>query len=104
MDLAHLTSFVAVAEELHFSRAAARRHLSQPALSKHIRQLEAVLGLTLFVRDRRTVTLTREGAVLVARAKGAVQAARDVAALADALRRGIEGHLRIGFTPSAPHD
>ncbi len=104
MDLAHLSSFVAVAEELHFSRAAARRHVSQPALSKQIRQLEAALGLTLFVRDRRTVQLTPEGGALLPRARAAVQAAGDVAAFADSLRRGIEGRLRIGFTPSAPHD
>ena len=67
MDLTHLASFVAVAEELHFSRAAARRHLSQPALSKQVQQLERVTGLALFVRNRRMVRLTPEGMALLPR-------------------------------------
>jgi DNA-binding transcriptional LysR family regulator len=57
MDFPLIASFVAVAEELHFSRAAQRRNVSQPALSKQIRQLESLLGLQLFQRDRRSVLL-----------------------------------------------
>jgi DNA-binding transcriptional LysR family regulator len=104
MDLSHLATFVAVAEELHFSRAAARRHLSQPALSKQVQQLERLTGLTLFVRSRRTVRLTPEGMALLPRAKAAILAAGEVKELAGQLRRGAIGRLRVGFTPSAPHD
>jgi DNA-binding transcriptional LysR family regulator len=104
MDFTHLASFVAVAEELHFSRAAARRHLSQPALSKQVQQLERVTGLTLFVRNRRTVRLTPEGMALLPRAKAAILAAGEVQELAGQLRRGVIGRIRVGFTPSAPHD
>jgi DNA-binding transcriptional LysR family regulator len=104
MDLNVLASFVAVAEELHFSRAALRRHLSQPALSKQVQQLERLIGLMLFVRDRRTVRLTPEGAALLPRAKAAIESARDVYALAGRLRRGSVGRIRVGFTPSAPYD
>jgi DNA-binding transcriptional LysR family regulator len=104
MDLTHLASFVAVAEELHFSRAAARRHLSQPALSKQVKELERVIGLALFVRNRRMVRLTPEGVALLPRARAAILAARDVQDLAGQLRRGAAGRIRVGFTPSAPHD
>jgi DNA-binding transcriptional LysR family regulator len=104
MDLTHLASFVAVAEELHFSRAAARRHLSQPALSKQVQQLERVTGLTLFVRNRRMVRLTPEGMALLPHAKAAIRAAGEVQELAGQLRRGVIGLIRVGFTPSAPHD
>ena len=79
MDFTYLASFVAVAEELHFSRAAARRHLSQPALSKQVQQLERVTGLTLFVRTAlQTVRLTPEGMALLPRAKAAILAAGEV--------------------------
>ncbi|MGC3990472.1 MAG: LysR substrate-binding domain-containing protein [Chthoniobacteraceae bacterium] len=64
-DLRELECFVAVAEELSFARAAARIHLSQPPLSRHIRQLEEKLGVTLLLRNTRSVELTAQGAVFL---------------------------------------
>ena len=61
MELRHLRVFVAVAEELHFGRAAIRLHLSQPAVSCHIRQLEEELGVRLLRRSSRQVALTDAG-------------------------------------------
>ena len=58
-------SFLAVAEELHFSRAAERLNLSQPALSRQVRDLERRIGTELFVRATRSVTLTESGALLL---------------------------------------
>ena len=70
-----LRYFVAVAEELHFTRAAERLFVSQPALSKQIRSLERQLGAELFVRDRHGVTLTPAGAVLLPYARDVLGAA-----------------------------
>ena len=103
MDVPLIASFVAVAEELHFSRAAERRNVSQPALSKQIRQLESMLGLQLFQRDRRSVRLTPEGAALVPRAQAVIAGVAGIAEFAGQLRRGAAGRIRMGFTPSAPH-
>jgi len=101
MDLKHLRYFVAVAEELHFTRAAARLHISQPPLSQIINRLEDALGFKLLERTKRKVTLTeagnillRESRVILARTEFAVQQARRAA-------RGDIGHLKVAFVPWA---
>lgn len=100
-SVARLQAFVAVADELHFGRAAARLHLSQPSLSARIRRLEAELGLQLFNRTSRTVALTPVGQDVLREARRVLAAAEslDRAVLA---RSDVTGSpLRVGFTGSA---
>ncbi|QIY80486.1 LysR family transcriptional regulator [Chromobacterium violaceum] len=102
MELRHLRYFLAVAEELHFTRAAERLHIGQPPLSQQIQALEAELGAPLFRRHQRKVELTAAGQQLLPRAR---QILADSAAAAAAVRRaadGETGELRIGFTSSLP--
>ena len=86
IELRQLRYFVAVAEELHFGRAAARVHMSQSPLSRAIRELERDLGVVLFVRTTRRVELTAAGTALLGRARRAI--AEVDLAVADARRRG----------------
>src|SRR6476619_8284260 len=83
LDLRLVRYFVAVAEELHFGRAAAKLYISQPALSKQIRKLESEVGTQLLVRDSRHVELT-------ARGEHFLENARQLLALADRMRRTPE--------------
>src|SRR4051812_17630972 len=98
-----LTAFAALGDELHFTRAAARVHVAQPALSKRIQQLERAIGLRLFARSRRGVQLTPAGDILLAYARQVLSATDALAVMATRLRAGETGRLRVGFTPSAPH-
>jgi DNA-binding transcriptional LysR family regulator len=101
MELKHLASFIAVAEQLSFIRAARQIHLSQPALSGQIQRLEEELGLTLFERNRRSVKLTDAGRVFLAEARLTLKAAEQAAERARGAARGEVGRLRIAFVSSA---
>ncbi len=101
MDLRLLPTFVAVAECRHFGRAAALVHLSQPAVSHQIAQLEEALGARLFNRDGRRVTLTVAGEALLEEARGILDAgARAEARLRD-VTSGAVGRVRIGASATA---
>jgi DNA-binding transcriptional LysR family regulator len=103
-ELRHLRCFVAVAEELSFSRAADRLHMAASPLSQAIRQLEAELGVKLFVRTTRHVELTDAGRRLLADGSAALVAVESAFANAVHAGRGVLGTLRLGSSPAARHD
>ena len=100
VHLRDLRYFVAVAEELHFTRAAELLHISQPSLSKQIRLLERDLGYPLFRRDRRTVTLTEAGEALLPRARDLVDSWDEALADVTQRARAAAAMLRVGFQTS----
>jgi DNA-binding transcriptional LysR family regulator len=100
-ELRHLRYFVAVAEELNFSRAARRLQMAQPPLSVAIRQLEAELGTDLFQRSSREVALTPAGRVLLEGARRTLAEADRAVAAARRAGTGELGSLRVGFSWSA---
>lgn len=102
IELRHLRYFVAVAEELHFGRAALRLNISQPPLSQQIIQLETETGARLFNRTNRSVQLTAAGQQLLCDARAILLQVEQASDRAARLHRGEEGELRIGFTSSAP--
>lgn len=97
MDLAQLEIFRAVAEELHFGRAAARLHLAQPYLSRTIRALENDLGVPLFDRTTRRVELTPAGRALLDPAAAMIRMGERARADVDAAHRGDSGRVRFSF-------
>jgi len=101
MELRHLRYFVAVAEELHFGRAALRLNLAQPPLSQQIRSLEAELGVALFLRTSRRVELTTEGRLFLEQARAVLLHARKAAEMMQAASRGEAGRISIAFVTSA---
>jgi LysR family hydrogen peroxide-inducible transcriptional activator len=104
ITLRQLEYAVAVADTLGFHRAAARCHVSQPALSAQIQQLEATLGSPLFERDRRRVLITEAGADLVARARAVLLAVDELLAAAGAHADPYAKTLRVGVIPTiAPY-
>lgn len=96
MNLRQLRYLVAVADERHFTRAAAREHVAQPALSQQIRSLEAELGVTLVERTTRRVAMTQAGEVLVARARRALAELDAAQAELQALAGVQAGRLAVG--------
>ncbi|MFI0469665.1 LysR substrate-binding domain-containing protein [Saccharopolyspora sp. 5N102] len=99
-----LRYFVAVAEELHFGRAATRLYISQPSLSHQIRKLEETLGTPLFVRSSRRVQLTAAGRTLVREAPKALTALEQAVQLTRLAGSGIATTIRLGYTPVANFD
>ncbi|NMX59977.1 LysR substrate-binding domain-containing protein [Pseudomonas sp. WS 5146] len=101
MELRHLRYFIMVAEERHFTRAAARLNIQQPPLSQQIRALEQELGFDLFKRHPKGVDLTAGGLVFLEEAQAILARVEHGALKASRVAQGIEGTLAIGFTSSA---
>jgi len=100
MDARSLRYFLAVAEELHFGRAAARLHISQPPLTQQIQKLELRLGVRLFDRNRRRVRLTVPGSALVEEARRILAQLEEAARVVKRANRGESGRIRIGCLSS----
>jgi DNA-binding transcriptional LysR family regulator len=100
-SLDQLRGFVAVAEELHFGRAAERLNMTQPPLSRQIQKLEKAIGVQLFDRDNRGVALTAAGAAFLADARRLLELAEMAPSLARRISAGSAGSVRIGFTAAS---
>ncbi|MCX5043100.1 LysR substrate-binding domain-containing protein [Aldersonia sp. NBC_00410] len=103
MELRHLRYFRAVAEELHFGRAAERLHIAQPPLSQQIRQLEGELGIALLTRSTRRVELTPAGEAYLSRTVAILDAVDAAGEQAQRIAEGRRGHLAIGCVGSATY-
>jgi DNA-binding transcriptional LysR family regulator len=101
MELRDLRCFVAVAEELHFGRAAARLHISPPPLTQRVKALEVQLGALLFKRNKRSVSITAAGAALLVDARRLLEQADALMATVHRAAQGETGHLRVGVMGSA---
>ena len=101
--LAQLASFVAVAEELHFGRAAARLHMTQPPLSRQIMLLEREVGVSLLDRGGRTVKVTPAGRVFLTEARRILRLAEETSLAVRRIPTGTGGTLAVGFTAVSVH-
>jgi LysR family hca operon transcriptional activator len=101
MEHRHLRYFIAVAEELNFTRAAERLHTVQPSLSQQIRQLEEMVGAPLFFREKRHLRLTEAGRVFLEQAREVLQTTDRAVKLARKAARGQAGYIAIGFVGGA---
>src|SRR5438445_10053278 len=97
IELRSWRQFIALAEHLHFGRAAAALHLTQPPLTLAIQQLEQRLGMLLFERTRRSVALTPAGTALLEPARALLRQAAALPALARSAAVGESGRVRLGF-------
>ena len=97
MELRHLRYYIAVADALNFTRAAEKLHVAQPALSKQVHDLEDEIGVDLFRRSQRGVTITAEGKLFLDEARRIVAAAEEAVKKTQALARGEFGELNIGY-------
>lgn len=103
MELRHLRHFVAVAEELHFGRAAERLRVAQPAVSAQVRRLEGELGVRLFERSSRGVRLTGAGRAFLEDARASLNHSERAVLKARKAASGEEGRVRVGMVGSAAH-
>lgn len=103
MEILQLRAFIAVAEELHFGRAAKRLHVAQPPLSRTIQQLERDLHVRLFERTTRRVRLTSAGEALVGPARDILDYCRVAEAAVKAAGMGETGRIRVGFAGPSSH-
>ncbi|CAH0315816.1 MAG: LysR substrate-binding domain-containing protein [Rhodococcus sp.] len=103
MDVEQLRAFLAVAEELHFGRAAARLHVAQPPLSRTIKQLEKHLGARLFDRNTRSVKLTASGQALIEPARAVLEGLRSAEDAVKSAAGGESGLVRIAFAGVSTH-
>ncbi|MET8516753.1 LysR substrate-binding domain-containing protein [Streptomyces sp. NPDC005077] len=104
MELRHIESFIAVAEELNFRRAAERLHVAQPPLSQQIKRLERDVGATLLFRTTRHVALTPAGEAFLYEARRAVQGAHAARRAAREVAAGRTGVVRLGFSGPASYE
>jgi len=100
MELRHLHYFIGVGEEENVSRAALKLHVSQPALSRQIRDLEEELGFLLLERSAKSVRLTEAGRAFLTEARAVLQRAEDAVKAARAIATGGRGELHVGYAPS----
>lgn len=100
MELRQLRYFIVLSEELHFNRAAKRLHLSQPPLTRQIRQLEEELGVELLYRTTRKVELTDAGQTFANEARQIIARVAHASGLAAQANRGVVGQLVVGYTPA----
>ncbi len=103
MNLKQLEYFIALAEELHFGRAAERLGMAQPPLSRQIKQIEEDLGALLFNRGRNAITMTQAGERLYQRGSALIAEFNDIKLEVKRIGQGAEGRLRIGFVGSATY-